>query len=391
MQYRNFGTLDWKCSALGFGAMRFPKIQDTEQVDEPQAIALLRAALDGGVNYIDSAYRYHEGHSEEIVGRALRDAGVTGRDRVRIATKLPASQVTATADFDRMLNEQLQRLQTDHIDFYLLHGLNNEHWATMQRLDILTCMDKALADGRILHTGFSFHDSFEVFQSILDAYHWNMCQIQYNYLNEHFQAGRRGLQYAAGKGIAVVVMEPLQGGRLGNPPAPMRAVLDAAQPHRTPADWALRWVWDQPEVSLALSGMSTMEQVMENLCLADAARPGMMTAADQEVIAQARAAFEALSPIPCTACRYCMPCPQGVNIPKNLEYFNRGCVDESFEGPRKRYAEMKEPDRALNCIQCALCEAACPQNIPVSEWMPIVDEVLGQGKEFDREKAPQKK
>jgi predicted aldo/keto reductase-like oxidoreductase len=288
MQYRTFGKLDWEPSALGFGAMRLPVIDDNPgKIDEPEATRMLRYAIDHGVNYVDTAYPYHEETSETFLGRALQDGY---RQRIKLATKLPSWLVKVAEDCDRYLNEQLERLQTETIDFYLLHGLNEERWPKLRDLNVLEWAEKAMADGRIRYLGFSFHDRYDVFQEIVDASdQWTFCQIQYNYMDEEHQAGTRGLKYAADKGLAVVVMEPIRGGQLArNPPQAIAELWDTAAPRRTPADWALQWVWNHPEVSVVLSGMSTMEQVKQNVASASQSGPGTLTADELALIARVR-------------------------------------------------------------------------------------------------------
>jgi len=381
MQYRRFGKLDWKGSALGFGCMRFPTIDgERGNIDEPEATRMLHYAIDHGVNYLDTAYTYHDGNSETFLGRVLTESY---RQKVRLATKLPCWKVEDPADFDRLLGEQLARLQTDHIDFYLLHGLDQKSWHKMRDMDVLEWAEGALADGRIGHLGFSFHDEYTVFQEIVDAYDkWTFCQIQYNYMDVENQAGTKGLQYAASKGLAVVIMEPLLGGRLVDPPESIQALWDTAAKKRAPADWALQWLWDQPEVSVVLSGMSTMEQVEQNVASVSISGTGTLTADELALIAQVRDKYQELCPIPCTRCDYCMPCPNGVDIPRNLAIYNQGPMYEKPEHARMSYGFMPEEERASACIQCRECEELCPQSIPISEWMPIVHEVLGEGKPY---------
>ncbi|MHB1319619.1 MAG: aldo/keto reductase, partial [Anaerolineae bacterium] len=337
MQYRKFGSLDWQASALGFGAMRLPTLGNRETIDEPEAIRMLRYAIDQGVNYIDTAYPYHGGNSEVVVGRALRDGY---RERVRLATKLPVARVQTADDFDRYLDEQLVKLGVSCVDFYLFHGLRRPRWDTLLQHDLLARADRALADGRVKHMGFSFHDSLETFQEIIDSYdNWTMCQIQYNYMGEDFQAGTPGLEYAASKGLAAVIMEPLLGGRLVSAPPLVQAAWDAAPTRRAAPEWALSWLWNKPQVSVVLSGMSTMQQVVDNVAYASRSAVGMFTPEELKAVATARDAYNELCPVPCTGCRYCMPCPNGVGIPEVFAIFNRGVMFNSMDRPRRDYRE----------------------------------------------------
>ena len=383
MQYRKFGALDWQVSALGFGCMRLPTRGAPADIDEPEATRMLHAAIDQGVNYVDTAYPYHGGQSEHVVGRALKAGGY--RDRVRLATKLPCWKVETAADFDRLLNEQLGKLQTDHIDFYLLHALGQESWHKVRDLGVLDWAEKAQASGRFRYLGFSFHDTYPVFQEIVDAYDkWTFCQIQYNYMDVENQAGQRGLRYAAGRGLAVVIMEPLLGGRLVNPPAPVQRLWDAAPQPRSAAGWALQWLWHQPEVSVVLSGMTTMPQVQENVAQAARSGVGALAAGDLARVDEARQLYQQLCPIPCTKCEYCMPCPSGVNIPRNFEVFNGGKMYAKTDEARKEYQMwVAEAARANQCVACRQCEPLCPQGIPISAWMPIVHGVLSGAQDYE--------
>jgi hypothetical protein len=380
MQYRDFGKLDWKVSALGFGCMRLPTTDGqrlSPNIVEAEAIAMIRRGIDGGVNYVDTAYPYHCGQSEVVLGKALLDGY---RDKVKIATKLPVWEVNGPADFDRLLNEQLKKLQTDHIDFYLLHSLNKHRWHDIVlKYDLLAEAAKALADGRIRHLGFSVHDDYEGFEEIVNGTDlWSFCQIQYNYMDTENQAGTRGLKLAASKGLAVVVMEPLLGGRLVDPPKDVVAAMTAHPVRRSPADWALQWLWDQPEVSVVLSGMGAMQQVEENLASAENARIGSYSAADHELIAEARRIYEARTVVPCTRCGYCIPCPNGVNIPGNFDYFNYAHLFDDVAGGRFKYSVfLSATERSGSCIECHECEEKCPQKIAISEWMPKVTALLG--------------
>jgi predicted aldo/keto reductase-like oxidoreductase len=377
MQYRTFGKLDWKPSALGFGAMRLPTIDDDPaQIDEATATRMVRYAIDHGVNYVDTAYPYHRENSERFLGRALQDGY---RERTKLATKLPCWKVETAEDFDRFLDEQLEKLQTDHVDFYLLHSLNGRNWPKMRDLNVLRRAEGAIADGRIGYLGFSFHDKYEVFQEIIDASDlWTFCQIQYNYMDIDYQAGTKGLKYAAEKGLAVVVMEPLRGGRLTKSvPPPVQAIWGRTQAVHTPAEWALQWVWNQPEVSVVLSGMSTMQHVEENVESAGRSRPGSLTGEELALYDQVREAYKALSPIPCTDCKYCLPCPNGVNIPRVFEIYNDLMMYGDEQGAQMVYNNFLEAEaRADNCIECGECLEQCPQNIEIPDWLAKVHEVL---------------
>ena len=381
MQYRKFGKLDWEASALGFGCMRLPTKGEHENIDEPEATRMLRYAIDHGLNYVDTAYPYHGGNSERFVGRALKDGY---REKVGLATKMPCWKVEAAEDFDKYLNEQLEKLQTDHIDFYLLHALSKDRWPSVRDLGVREWAEKAIADGRIGYIGFSFHDKYPVFKEIVDAYDWTFCQIQYNYMDVENQAGTRGLKVAASKGLAVVIMEPLLGGKLVNPPEPIQKLWDTAAEKRTPADWALQWLWNQPEVSVVLSGMSTMEQVEQNIASADVSGINTLTAEELALVERAREKYVELCPIPCTKCEYCMPCSNGVDIPRNFETYNQGVIYDKPDYARQAYTWIPEDARASACIQCRECEELCPQSILISEWMPRVHEVLGEGQPYTR-------
>ena len=385
MQYRTFGALDWRPSALGFGAMRLPLLSadpeatkpDPSRIDYPAATAMLHWAIDHGVNYVDTAYIYHGGASEPWLAQAL-EGGY--REKVKVATKLPIWDVKEAADLDRFLDEQRERLRMERIDCYLLHGLDAESWDKVESLGVLEWGAGALADGRIAHFGFSFHDDYSVFERIVDAGAglWSFCQIQYNYMDTEFQAGTRGLEYAAARGLAVVVMEPIRGGMLARKAPPKVARLwRQARARRSRADWALQWIWDHPQVSLVLSGMSTMRQVRENVASAERSAVGALSEEELAVVAQVRDAYRELAVIPCTDCKYCLPCPNGVQIPGVFAIYN----DAEIYGDRARarlyYAWLEEGERADRCARCGRCEELCPQGIGIMDWLEKAQAFLG--------------
>lgn len=372
-------------SALGFGCMRLPTTDGNPiggAIDEPESIRMIRRAIDRGVNYVDTAYPYHGGNSEAVTGRALRDGY---RDKVMLATKSPVWLIHAAGDFDRLLDEQLAKLNTDRIDCYMFHALNRKTWEnTVLKLGLLARAEAALRDGKILKIGFSFHDGAGAFRLIVDGYdRWDFCQIQYNYLDADNQAGTEGMKHAASKGLAVVVMEPLLGGRLAKPPDSVAGLFGKHPVRRSAAEWALRWLWDQSGVSTVLSGMSDMKQVEENLGFADAAGVDTLSAAEKELIGSVRNLYRSMHPVPCTRCGYCMPCPHGVDIPRNFELYNDGAIHGNAGVPRFYYsAFVPEAERAGACIQCGECVEKCPQTIDIPGWMPKVHGVLAGGKDY---------
>jgi len=390
MQYRNFGKLGFPVSALGFGAMRMPVSGGILQ--EKEAIKMLHYAIENGVNYIDTAYTYHDGLSEVLVGKALKNGY---RDKVKVATKLPSWLVKSNTDLDRFLDEQLKRLDIDYLDFYLLHTLNKDYWPRLNELGVLDWAEKAIASGRFRYLGFSFHDNIALFKKIIDSYNWAMCLIQYNYMDINRQAGTEGLLYAAEKGVAVAVMEPLLGGRLAKPtPAVKKAVWDKAKKERTPVEWALQWLWNQPEVSTVLSGMSTIDQVKENIQYASDSAGGQLTPEELSLFEKARNLHESLTAIPCTSCGYCKPCPYNVDIPENFSNYNDAIMYDMLDACREKYASWKadaedvkkkvDDMRAACCTACRECEPKCPQDISISKWMPVIHAVLAEGKPFIR-------
>lgn len=377
MLYRKMPKSGDKLSALGFGCMRFPVIDnDPQKIDKQKAAKMLLYAIDKGVNYIDTAYPYHgksmedAGMSEPFVGRVLKNGY---REKVKLATKLPSWLIHSKKDMDQFLNKQLERLQTDYIDYYLIHSLNEDLWQLVKNHGITDFLNNAINKGKIKNAGFSFHDnSIELFKEIVDSYDWTFCQIQYNYLDEFYQAGREGLNYASDKGMGVVVMEPLRGGSMAiNLPDAANQAFKNTNPDRTPADWALRWLWNQSEVSVVLSGMSTMQQVIENIKTAGEAKVGGLSDNEVSTLKKVKDILKNNENVGCTACGYCMPCPVGVNIPQNFKYLNdfyRFDDEQTRRHTKIMYMRLlTEEQKANSCIECGKCEDHCPQQILIRE------------------------
>lgn len=369
MLYRKIPRNGDELSILGFGCMRLPAKADGS-IDEDRATKQVRDAIDRGVNYVDTAWPYHMGQSEPFVGRALAGGY---REKVRLATKLPSWLIETREDMDTYLNAQLEKLQTDHIDYYLVHALVGDLWDKVEKLGVAGFLDSAKADGRITNAGFSFHGAGEDFNRIVDAYPWDFCQIQYNFLDEQNQAGTAGLEYAAKKGLGVIIMEPLRGGNLTRtvPPA-VKKIWDEAPTTRTAAEWALRWIWNHPGVTVVLSGMNEETHIRENLRVADEAFPDSLTDAELRLVKRVEKKYRELMKVGCTGCQYCMPCPSGVNIPLCFEHYNNLYLGDNPEGEKFLYAArlggavgLGEPEFASLCIQCGQCMEKCPQHIDI--------------------------
>lgn len=373
MQYRDFGRTGAKVSPIGFGMMRLPLNADGS-VNEDEAVKLLRSAIDGGLNYVDTAFNYHGGNSEKITGKALQDGY---REKVYLATKAPAWMFKSGEDFDTILEKQLTRLQTDHIDMYMLHAMNAIAFEKkVMRYGVLERLIKAREDGKIKYIGFSFHDKLDVFKNICDSFDWDFCQIQLNYIDTEYQAGIEGLKYAASKGMAVSIMESLRGGYLANVPEAVKKVFD--ETGKSPVEWGLDYLWNMPEVSVVLSGMGTPEQAEQNLRYAENSYIGMLDNGGLDVIKKAQDIFASYDTIPCTGCSYCLPCPKSVGIPYNFVVYNNYKTGGSFEAEKKRYNEWIPMfgQKASGCIGCRKCEEICPQHIKISERLKDVAAVF---------------
>jgi predicted aldo/keto reductase-like oxidoreductase len=374
MLYRRMNQTDAKLSILGFGCMRLPQTANCS-IDEPRATKMVRYAIDHGINYFDTAYVYHNGESEPFLGRALSDGY---REKVHIATKLPVWDVQSRNDMDRILNEQLLRLNTDHIDFYLLHGLGKTSWINMVNLNVGEFLDQAIADGRIRRAGFSFHDEVQVFEEIVDDYDWTFAQIQYNYMDEEYQAGTEGLNYAAAKGLGIVIMEPLRGGVLARETGETKKIFATRGHARSAAEWGLRWLWNHPEITVVLSGMSTMQQVKDNLGYANNGKPSSLKTDEIAVYEEIKTYYRSRMKIPCTKCRYCMPCMAGVEIPECFSAFNDASVYSDTAGAKMSYdAYTGFGGDASQCQDCGVCESLCPQHLPIRKHLKEVSALFG--------------
>ena len=371
MLYRTFEKIGQPLSLLGMGVMRLPLLADGN-VDEEESIRIIRRAIDSGINYIDTAYTYHGSRSEVIIGKAM-EGGY--REKAMIADKLPIWLVEKEEDTRRFFDEQLRRLNTDFIDFYLIHCINHEGWEVTQKCRVLPVLEELKAEGKIGRIGFSFHDDLDLFKEVIDAYSWDFCQIQLNYVDTELQAGIAGMEYAGARSIPVVVMEPLKGGRLTDAvPPQVQKIWDDAPVRRTPAEWAFKWVASHPQIAVILSGMSSMEQLEQNIALFSRGDMSVLTDAELESIRQAADIYHELITYPCTECRYCMPCPNGVNIPRLIRYYNDWCAYEHNPKLKDEYLTWEdETEHASNCIKCGACESHCPQHLPV---MKIMDEIV---------------
>ena len=366
MKYRTLGKLGIQSSAFGLGCMRFNgEASGDSTIDEEKAVSLIRRAIDGGVNYLDTAYVYLDKTSETVLGKALRDGY---RDKVTIATKMPAEAVHNRAEMEALLEEELRKLQTDHIDFYLMHGIDRKGWEYFKSIGAPEFFDEMKAAGKIRFKCFSFHGPYEEFEYIIKDSDWDMVQIQYNFMDIDNQAGTKGLKLAADMNIPVVIMEGLLGGRLANAPEEVQKLYDAYPVRRTAVEWAFRWLLNHPEVSVILSGCNEAEQIDENLRIFDAAEPGCMSPEDMALIDKVREAYLARTKIGCTGCHYCVPCPNGVMIPDIFSAWNNAALYNVAPEDNWNFKMTREhggtPDK---CVECGACEAACPQHLPIIE------------------------
>lgn len=371
MRYREFGSTGEKISILGFGCMRFP--QTDGKINEDETLKMVRYAIDNGVNYIDTAYPYHGGESELVVGRILKDGY---REKVNLATKLPSWNIKSREDMDKYLNEQLKKLQTNYIDFYLVHALDKELWDNLVKNGIFDFLDEIKRKKKVRYVGFSFHDKYEVFEKIIDDYGWDFTQIQYNYIDEDYQAGTKGLEYAYKKGLGIVIMEPLRGGKLvNNLSNDIKDIIKFANTKKSPIKWAFKFLYNKSEIGIVLSGMSTMEQVIENIKICDEeGKANSMTRDEKKIIDNLGEKFKSKTKVDCTACKYCIPCPRGVNIPGCFEALNNASMFDDVESVKinmYKFIEENKSDASM-CIECGKCEAMCPQHINIIDKLKEV-------------------
>jgi uncharacterized protein len=378
MKYRKFGKLDWESSILGLGVMRLPLVgSDLTRIDETQSVRMIRHAIDQGVNYLDLGFPWDMKQHEPVVltvRNALRDGY---RDKIRIALTVPARLIASRSDFDLRLNEQLEWLEVDTVDFCLLGRLNRENWPRLLGLGALDWIEGAMKDGRIDKAGFSFHDHYQVLKSILDSYDkWTVGQFQYSYMDVDHDPGVSGINYAAERGLAVVVMEPLRGGRLTKrPPETVARVWAKARQGRTLAEWGLRFVWNLSSVSTVVCDMGSMEQLAENLSIAESAEVDGLTVQEEVLISQVREEYRKLRHIPCPSCRPCMPCPMDIDVPRLFEVYNDALMYDDLETARSICRD--EQLYPQNCTECRLCENRCAKRLPIVDWVTKVRELLG--------------
>lgn len=366
MKYREKGKNPAKTSLLGFGCMRFPTNEDGT-INRVETMKMLDYAYEKGVTYYDTAYFYHNKESEVVVGEWVL---TKPRHTFCLTTKNPVWMCKDIQDFDRYLDEQLSNLNTSYLDFYLLHALSKDRWENIKKMNLLDHLKDVIASGKVRRIGFSFHDDYELFDEIIHAYDWDFCQIQFNYMDTEYQAGLKGYEVAKSLNIPVIVMEPIRGGQLANVPTEIKQQFQAIHPDWSDASWALRWVANHDNVMTVLSGMSTKEQVIDNLKTMSEAEE--LTQQELNTIEQARKLFAARTQVSCTGCRYCMPCPFGVDIPANFRYWNTAHIYDDAENQVKSYKMLEETARASHCQKCGACKIECPQHINIPDELDRV-------------------
>ncbi len=373
MEYRLMERLEERPSLLGFGCMRLPTVPDSNGVvDEAKTKEMIGRAINAGVTYFDTAYPYHSGQSEKVLGRVMKN---WDRKQYLLATKLPLWLIKSRDDVERVFAEQLERLQTDYVDFYLFHGIGKDRWQLMKDLELIPLLEQYQKQGKIRHLGFSFHDDYEVFEEVMNARQWDFCQIQLNYMDENFQAGLKGCRLAEKLGVPIIVMEPVKGGSLATLPEDVAAYFRQQDPSKSIASWAVRWAAGAPAVKVVLSGMSNMEQVEDNIKTFDSFHP--LNEQEQKTVAKVVEAIRARVKNGCTGCQYCMPCPFGVDIPRNFAVWNEHAMYQNDRHARYMYQTvLTEEQRADHCQKCGACETKCPQKISIRADLQRLDQDL---------------
>jgi len=377
MQFRKFGKTNLDISVLGFGLMRLPVLDnDPSRINYPEAEEMVKYAVENGINYFDTAYVYHKGQSEVFLGDVLKKNN--WRNKFKIATKLPFWHISSKKDLDRILEEQLVKLQTDYIDFYLLHALDTEKWNGFQKMDVLSWLDKKIKQGKIKYAGFSFHDEYPVFKEIINSYNWTFCLVQHDYLDIDYQAGIKGINLASEKNIAVVTMEPLKGGKLVNPSEKIKSIWESAENKKSPVEWAFDYLWDKPQINTVLSGMSALSQLKENIKFANNSKINILTKKDELLFEKIRKEYQKIKTIPCSKCNYCSICPQKINIPSMLELKNELTVFNNKDKFVNKIIDMKNKGEFNQCLECRKCEDVCPQKIKISEEIKSIEKIISQ-------------
>lgn len=375
MQYRSMTKDKLNISQLGFGCMRFPTVEENSSIiDKGLSTDMIHYAIDNGLNYIDTAYPYHQGNSEKFVGEAL-----TGgyREKVYLATKMPSWLIEDYSDFEKYLDEQLRNLQTTFIDFYLLHALSKDRFDKLKSLKVFDFLEDAKRKGKIKYGGFSFHDELHVFKEIIDSYDWDFCQIQLNYMDRSYQAGLEGMKYAKEKDISVVIMEPIKGGKLAKASNEIQAIWNSSDKGSSPSEWALRWLYNLPDVSVVLSGMSTIDQVVENVNTACDATSNSLSQKELDLIDKVTKIYEKNIKVRCTACEYCLPCPQDVSIPDIFALYNNIYVYGEEKESKESYKKMIELEKDVSkCVECGACQSVCPQFLEIIDFLKDADKIL---------------
>ncbi|MDL2234948.1 aldo/keto reductase [Christensenellaceae bacterium OttesenSCG-928-L17] len=380
MQQRTYGKLGYSVSALGLGCMRLPRIydgSDKAKIDRDKAIEIIQYAAQNGINYFDTAFTYHHGESEDVLGEALESIHM--REKVKVVTKQLFGYMKTQGDIRRNLETALKRLRTDYLDVYLVHSIGPASWPGIQERKIFEEYEKFRAEGLIRAIGFSYHGPHDTFSEVLSSYDWDMCQVQQNILDINYEATEKAIFDAGKKGVALAIMEPLRGGGLASPPESVREIYNAAPVQRSAVDWAFRHLLNYPEVSVVLSGMSTLAQLKENIEIFSKkdAVSGCLSAEEQAMLTRVREAYESLATVPCTGCEYCMPCPQHVAISSIFQYYNEGVMFDNFSQPQRAYMLLERINgTADHCVSCGDCEAQCPQHIPIAERLKAAHEVL---------------